>query len=231
MSSTRNPVALLLMVALTVLALGPAPAVQAASAKPQVYPPQARPFGHTYGEWAIRYVQWMLSIPGAENPLYDTSGAHCAVDQSGPVWYLADDDGGINVRTCTVPAGKALLVSPFWQEDSTVDGYGDTFEALQSYAKTDADAIVDSMTNLALTVDGVHVPSLLTRYRFKNLQFTFKYPADYLGGFQTGSGTSKAVADGFFVMFAPLAAGRHTLDLSYSGQVAGEVTYHLTIRR
>ena len=112
MNSTRKLVALL-VVMLAVLALGPAPAAQARSAKPVVYPPQAHPYGHTYTEWEVMFWQWWLAIPAPENPFADDSGAYCAVHQSGPVWYLFWDHlGGTIVRSCTVPAGKAFLVTP-----------------------------------------------------------------------------------------------------------------------
>ena len=34
----------------------------------------------------------------------------CAVDQEGPVWFLADQLGGREERTCPIPAGKAVLI-------------------------------------------------------------------------------------------------------------------------
>ncbi len=228
MRSTRKLVALL-VVLLTMLALGPASAVRAGSAKPQVYPPQSHPFGHSYSEWLIRYVRWWMGAPTPENPVLDHTGAHCAVGQSGPVWYLTSNGGGTDIRTCTVPAGKALLIFPAGDESATVIGGGDTFEALRSTAKGDA-----VVTEADVTVDGVHLTNLLTRYRFETPLFTYSYPADNFMGVP-GPGTTKSVADGILVMLAPLLAGRHTVDLRFSYgppvSMAGEVTYHLTIDR
>ena len=34
----------------------------------------------------------------------------CAINQEGPVWFLADQLGGQEERTCTLPAGKAIFV-------------------------------------------------------------------------------------------------------------------------
>jgi hypothetical protein len=229
MQSSRKLVALLAVV-LAVLALGPAPAAQAGSAQIHVYPPQAHPYGHSYGEWLIRAVQWWLATPAPENAVYDHTGAHCAVGQSGPVWYLIGNEGGTDTRTCTVPPGKALLFAAALLEVSAGGDCGSTFAALRSCAKSGMDAV----TQDGVTVDGVHLTNLLTRYRFQTPLFTLAYPADDIVG-RSGPGTTKSMVDGTLVILAPLAAGRHTLDLRYSfgppNPVAGEVTYHLTVRR
>ncbi len=221
--------AALLVVMLAVLALGPAPAVRAGSAQIHVFPPQARPFGHTYTEWEVRFWQWLMAIPKAENPVLDTSGAHCAEGQSGPVWYLLNDMGGSDVRTCTVPPGKALLIAPAIWECDTADGNGNSEAELRSCAKSN----MDGVTRADVTVDGVQFANLLTRYRFETPLFTFHYPAGNVNDVP-GSGTTKAVGDGIYVMLAPLAAGQHTIELGGkdpSQKWDGTVTYHLTIGR
>ncbi len=73
---------------------------------------------------------------------------------------------------------------------------------------------IGSVTEADVTVDGVHLTNLLTRYRFTTPLFTFAYPADNVLGVP-GPGTTKSVADGLLVMLAPLAAGRHALDLRF----------------
>ena len=138
--------------------------------------------------------------------------------------------GGTDTRNCTVPAGKALFLGVAGHECLSVNGDGDTFAALRSCAKGG----MDSLTEADVIVDGVHLTNLLPRYRFETPLFTFAYPADNIFGVP-GSGTTKVVGDGIVVILAPLAAGRHTLDLRFSWgppfSVAGEVTYHLTVRR
>ncbi len=220
----------MLVVVLAILALGPAPAARAGSAQPYVYPPQAHPYGHSYSEWLIRYVWWWMAIPAQTNPLLDHSGAHCALGQSGPVWYVGPDMmSGTYKRACTVPAGKALVIGGF-VECSTVQGSGNTLAELRSCAKSG----MDSATEADVTVDGVHLTDLLTRYRFETPLFTFAYPADNVMGVP-GPGTTKSVAGGPLVMLAPLAVGRHTLDMRFRYSPPDpwttHVTYHLTIRR
>src|SRR2546421_2027886 len=96
--------------------------VQPASADPVVFAPGSHPYGASYGEWSGRWWQWALKGSTPEtNAVLDTTGAHCALRQSGPVWFLAGlFDNGTVTRNCTVPAGKALffpVVSAFDAND------------------------------------------------------------------------------------------------------------------
>jgi hypothetical protein len=218
-----------LVVLLGSLAMGLAPAAQATSAPPSVYPPQAHPFGHTYSQWGVRWVQWLMAIPKSKSPDLDTTGAFCAEDQSGPVWYLpSDSNGGTIVRTCTIPTGKAVLIEVAIMWCDTAEGNGNTFAKLSSCAK----GYADGTTKADFTLDGVHLTNVLTRYRFATSLFTLKYPADSLLQ-ASGPGVTKAVANGLFVILAPLAPGQHTVEaqgVNASIHWAGDVTYHLTVR-
>jgi hypothetical protein len=226
-----------LVVLFALVAMGAATTAQAASAPPSVYPPQARPYGLTYSQWAVRFVRWLMAIPVSHNPWTDSTGAYCAEGQSGSVWYLlnysgkmnvAGYGGGTTIRTCTVPAGKAVLISPDFWECSTIEGDGNTFADLSSCAK----GYADEETQAGVTVDGVHLTNLLTRYRFATPLFTFKYPADNLLQMTT-PGVTNSAADAFFVILAPLAAGPHTVEVHAVNPPTGEsgdVTYHLTVR-
>ncbi len=220
----------LLVVMLAVLALGLSPAARAGSAQIHVFPPQAHPYGYMYSEWEVRFVQWWTAIPKSQDPFMDRTGADCAVGQSGPVWYLVNNEVGGHVgRTCTVPAGKALSIMPGIWECSAAEGNGSTEAALRSCAK----GYMDQVTKDTVTVDGVPLTNLLTRYRFETPLFTFRYPAHNVLDVP-GPGTSKSVADAVFVILSPLAAGRHTVELHGVDPALkwdGITTYHLTIGR
>lgn len=221
-----------LVVVLAVFVVWFAPAAQAASTPTSVavYPPQAHPYGHTYPQWAVRFLQRWLTTPGNRSAESDATGEFCADRQSGPVWFLASNFGGTDVRRCTVPAGKALLVPTLYGECSTLEGDGTTFAALNKCAQGYAAAVKAS----DITVDGVQLSGLLTSYMFENLLFTFSYtPRTNMFGVDA-SGTSKAAGYMSFVILKPLAAGRHTVTLSYEQPFepnSGEVVYHLKIGR
>src|SRR5215213_9512026 len=67
---------------------------------PAVFPPDAKPYGLTYGEWTAKWWQWAYSMPEADNPMVDNTGNNCAHNQSGPVWFVAGTGGGAVTREC-----------------------------------------------------------------------------------------------------------------------------------
>ena len=72
----------------------------------QVVPPNAHPYGLSYGQWQARWWQWSISIPFATHPY--VSADFAAVNQSGPVWFLVGTTDP-TPREITVPRGKALF--------------------------------------------------------------------------------------------------------------------------
>lgn len=228
----RKSAAVLLVALMALVAIAPAPAAQAGkNLNPGVIPPQAHPYGHTYNEWAAGFFQWWLSIPAPVNPIFDQTGADCAQGQSGPVWYLLANQGGLTTRNCTVPAGKALFVSTAVVECSYAEPPESGFHGEnEAEMRACAHSYAELMTVDEVTVDGVPVENLLTSYRFDTPLYYIDYPADNLFGVP-GPGTTPSVGEGVFFMLAPLSAGHHTLFMrsGFSGYFSGDVTYNLTI--
>jgi hypothetical protein len=77
---------------------------------PGIYSKDAKPFGISYGDWLAKWNQWFIQIPKGVNPRENYTSERCATGQSGPVWFLTDILKGKEVRTCTIPAGKAILI-------------------------------------------------------------------------------------------------------------------------
>src|SRR5712691_7423620 len=105
------------------LAIAPRPGAFADDQQSGVFPSDESVFGMTYGDWSAAWWQYVLSIPTATNPVFDTTGTNCAIGQSsGPVFFLAGAaTTDLVTRTCTVPAGKALLFPIVNVECSTVE--------------------------------------------------------------------------------------------------------------
>ena len=76
-----------------------------------VLPPDAPAYGLTYAAWTARFAQWAHSLPAAIHPAADPTGELCGLGQAGPVFFLvqAGEQEAVE-RTCTVPAGTALLL-------------------------------------------------------------------------------------------------------------------------
>jgi hypothetical protein len=227
----RNVVVVVgVVLGLTVLATIP---VVQADQKPKVFPLDSSPYGNTYGEWGARWWQWLLSIPDATNPNFDTTGANCAVGQVGPVWFLAGTFDISYTRSCTVPAGKALLFTPLTQIngsgafdcDPTAPGLCN-LNALRALAA----AFADNPNTLEATVDG-HALQNLSDFRVQSPVFSTTYPEGAVFGLPSGTFTPN-VSDGYWIMLAPLSEGKHTIHFKAlsNGGFGADVTYNLTVK-
>ena len=204
---------------------------------PGVIPPQARPFGRSYGEWANLWWQWAYRLPITGHPLFDLQGINAAAGQSGPVWFLAGTWSGssgspirvIN-RTITVPTGKALffplLNSATWVCD---------------FART----APDSYRNMSCTIDGRSVKGLsdplTTPYRLLTPSFGAWLPEEdnYYQSFGldwVGTATNPWFGNGVYLMLAPLSVGQHTV--RFTGNIVDstetvifglDITYMITV--
>lgn len=210
---------------------------------PKVLSLDSSPYGNTYGEWSARWWQWLLAIPAATNPALDTTGENCAVGQVGPVWFLAGTFGGDPVtRYCTVPEGKALLVTVLnaaygagtYDCDPSVPGTLCDLNALRSSVAK----FVDTATRLELTVDGGAVRNVAD-YRVQSPAFELTLPEDNFWtvfGLDLDPGKySPHVSEGYWLLLEPLPAGEHTIHFEAEGvrdngsPFLVDVTYHLTI--
>jgi hypothetical protein len=110
-------------------------APSAAASSFTIVQPTQKYAGKTYGQWSAAWWQWAANISEPSSPVTDDTGADCAVNQNGPVWFLAGTTEGSATRRCTVPPGKAILVPIINGECSTVEGDGTTEAELRACAE------------------------------------------------------------------------------------------------
>jgi hypothetical protein len=201
---------------------------------PGVYSINDKPYGLPYGNWTAKFWQWVLPIPKDLNPAIDNTGQKCAQSQSGPVWLLLGAIAGSAERTCTIPAGKAILFPLLNSECS----YTETPTARsESDLRTCALAGDASATNLQATVDGRNLQQV-DKYRVQSGLFNVTLAENNILGVH--GGPTKSVSDGWWVFLQPLSVGRHEI---HFGGVLGnptvtstqpryvvDVTYHLTVQ-
>jgi len=209
-----------------------------------VLPPSSEAFGKSYGAWSGAWWQYVFSQPASSNPLVDPTGAHCRAGQSGRVFFLVGTNGGGTATRdqCIVPAGKALffpLVNAF---DVHVPGDG-----LDTPQKVWDDLHVTigfgPFSELHATIDGVAVGNLTPSSTPYHAcagpvagcapPFSLTFPADNFFGLPAGT-YEPAVADGFYLMLAPLPPGPHTINFGGTGlfgesSFSEEITYHLVV--
>jgi hypothetical protein len=219
------------------------PALADKNPNPGVLPPNSHPFGKTYGEWNAGWWQWSFSVPASTNPALATNGAiDCSVGQSGKVWYLAGHflTGGSFTRSCAIPVGKALFIPLI---NSWVDNVCNTPPFTVDQLRAMAASGVIPPANLHASIDGNPLTNLES-YRAISPVFSYTLPPSPDNLIYAGFGVSlpgdcwpsltvtPAVADGFYIMLAPLAAGLHSINFGGSGPGGGftlDVTYNLTV--
>jgi hypothetical protein len=120
----------------------------AAAYADEVVSPSSAPFHTKFQEWSAQWWQFVLSLPVADNPLVDDTGAKCAVGQRGPVWFLVGSFGGSVTRTCSIPAGESLFLPVLNLVDINVTQQ--TAEELRA----EIAPCIDAVTHLAVEIDG-----------------------------------------------------------------------------
>lgn len=199
-----------------------------------LYPPDSKPYGLTFGQWAMNWHKWLYSLPASINPATDTTGKNCGQGQSGPVWFLAGTTGGMAIRTCTVPSGKAILFPIIASECSYSENPNLSTESELASCALGPD---NGVTHLELTIDGRSIPDL-SKYRAMSPLFSFVFPSDNVAGVKPGP--TRGVADGYWAIISPLSAGNHTIHfkavaLQYTTTATAtsfviDTTYNLSIK-
>jgi hypothetical protein len=207
---------------------------------PALFPKQSHPYGADLATWADRESQWAYAQPLADNPVLDQTGADCAVDQAGPVWFLPRIAGPrvfSGTRSCTIPAHKAVLleigayVDPYPCPDPNF--HPAPGQSLYDFLIADAGAFMDGVNRLEVSLDGQAFSDVLG-YRFHSAAlFSLTGDPSLQATFDpciTGS-PQPAIVDGFFMMFKPLEPGPHTIRV-FGTDVRGAdktYTYHVNI--
>lgn len=158
----------------------------------------------------VLWWQHVASIPAAQNPLFDLTGASCTVGQRDDVWFLhgltypGNALGEPIVRNCTIPTGKQIFL-PFinW---ICVPYPGETIPQNVGFCK-DANDLTDLNS---LAIDGQTRNDLIKRIVQKKA-FDLTVPDGNAFGWPSGVFT--AVHDGYFARLPKLGAGHHTIHI------------------
>jgi hypothetical protein len=205
----------------------------------EVFTPDLKLYGRTYGEWTAKWWQWLLSKPKDKNPAIDDTGKNAGIGQNDPnVWFLAGTFVNMSVphRECTIPSGKAILFPVINYQANFIEDpkFTDELE-LKKYVSSD----IDDIEKKEAFVDGIRVP--VYRVGSDPSLFPVKIANDIPHGVDGaddgrligGGGTTKAVSDGYWVFLKPLPTGEHYVH--FAGSCSGgvrrtEAYYHLTIQ-
>jgi hypothetical protein len=200
---------------------------------PQLYSVDSKPFGLSISEWSVKWWQWLHSIPAPNNPASDKTGQYCSVGQPAKdVWFLVQTTSGPGERTCTVPAGRAILLPVAINECSTAEN-----PALTTESALRACAIAGNEVNsIVAIVDGVKLKNL-EQYRVQSPLFTLTFSENNNNG--VPAGPTKSVSDAYMTFLKPLSPGNHTLQFSQvtldnpttgTKSFAYSIVYHLIVK-
>jgi len=198
-------------------------------------------YGKTYGDWVVSYWQWAMSIPYSDNPwANDPTGANAANGQSGPVWFLGGTLGDSATRNLSVPAGKAIFLPVSqWVFGATVGDCDPSNPGVLCDVPTLKKAAADAAKAAVLmevSIDG-RMLSDIKDYRVLSPDaFSVTVPDNNvpmaLGLPVSGGIYSPQVADGYYMLLAPLASGGlHTITVHVISSLGFEyfITYNITV--
>jgi hypothetical protein len=166
--------------------------------------------------------------------MLDLTGAHCGEGQEGPVWFLASvlDPGGPSTvaRTCAVPKGEPLLISPASILNDypcpNPDFHPAPGQSLYDFLRAGAAPAVDVVNGMTITLDGRTIAEPFD-YRYTSPHL-FSIRGDVslqtvLDGCIVGT-RQPAVVDGYFMMLKPLEEGAHRLTIRATDTKGTDVT-------
>lgn len=192
--------------------------VAADSINPGVYSTDSSPHVIPYGKWLAKWWNWTSSIPAAQHPRDDYTPDKCAVNQEGPVWFLADQLGGREERTCTIPSGRSIFIPLLVGEcDYSIPELNSDDDLRRCATEGNEYGVIEA------TVDGVKLKNL-DQYRTQSGFFNITIVEGNI--YESPPGTFKGFADGFFVFLEPLPPGKHDINLKVSVLNPVETSYN-----
>ena len=192
--------------------------------------------GNLYGDLGAQWWQWAFSFPYAKIPFFNKGGpVDVDARQSGPVWFLAGANDGLNSpRTGVVPAGTPLFlpIANLINDYPCPPSFGfepNPGESLEDFLQRTADDFFPNLTDLFAEIDGVSLRHLES---YRAMSSMFKFTADPAAvSFDpciTGR-PQRGVAVGYWLLLAPLPPGQHTLRFG-APSWGQDVTYVLTVK-
>jgi hypothetical protein len=190
------------LLAATLTAFGTSDALAQGNPNPRVAPPNSTPHGLTYTEWEEKW-QWAFSIPADENPNLDHDGSFFDVGQSGSVFFVPGNFGGTDVRTATLPAGKALLIV-----GASALGILGLDAPTEAELRTGVEQAYAGVASVHVYVDGIALTDLAS-YTVETPLFSFTLPENNIVGLPAGE--YQGIAEGIFLLLEPLPVGKHVI--------------------
>jgi hypothetical protein len=217
---------------------------------PALFEKDSHPFGADMATWGERVGQWIYKQPFTTNAAFDQTGADCANDQQGPVWFIPPifalpgsprpiiQPPGTAERNCTIPREKAIFLDIGEDVNDFPCPAAFNFnpapgQSLFDFLIATDKPVMDSVNLLEVWLDGQPLNDVLS-YRFiSDDLFLIKGDLSLQTTVDpciTGR-RQPAIVDGFFLMFKPLHRGAHTIVVHGTNTFGDDrwFTYNLNI--
>lgn len=149
--------------------------------------------------------QWVLRLPDGVRAYQDPSGAQCGLNQAGPVWFLAGTEGTMRAsRQCEIPSGRFIFFPVIAMITNATPGKTIDCKTAQARAGDNN----NHLGKVSVTLDGQAIQRISARRIRSTGCFDAYANAAYL---EHHRDYLPAATDGYWVMLAPLAEGRHHL--------------------
>lgn len=203
----------------------------------KVFPPNAHPYGKSYAEWSVSWLQVFMGFTCDENPWLNAGNP--LFYQTGPVYFLAGlSEAGASVDI-TVPQGKAILF-PLTNYINDYPCPDPTFEPAEGQSLVDfltegMAGWVSGVSGLSVEVDGGSL-SNPESYLFTTDLFEFTGDISLANDCNfdacvTGA-PQNAVGRGYYIMLKPLSIGTHTVHYHSVtwGDFVQDGTFNITVQ-
>ena len=192
---------------------------------------ESYPYGLSYGEWTVKWWQWLLSTPKSCNPLIDQSGENADINQPNEhVWFLAgklgSEDKNFPLRNCSIPVGRSILFPVINCEANPIEFPElKTKEALIDHVVNDENTIVEKtciLNDMPIDVK-----------RIKSDPEIFEVSLNNDNIYNVDGGNTIAYADGYWVFLKPPPKGEYELSFRGScenGRLCSGANYKLKIQ-
>lgn len=193
----------------------------------KIYSQDSKPFGLTFGEWSVRWWQWLLSIPKDKSPAMDSTGQYASIGQSDPnVFFLCqtiENSIELPLRTISMPRRKSIFM-PVLNWISNFYNHGQSEQELIDTARRRIDAIGKIEVNL----DRKNIQGL-EKYRFLTEFFVAEMPKDNI--LDLPPGKTRFISDGYWLFIGPILNNTmiSTFGSCSSGITKIGVNYSITV--
>ena len=200
----------------------------------EYFTPTDKPYGLTYGQWTVKWWQWIWSIPDSKSPLRDNTGKNADVNQpEKDVWFLVGTWATetmltIPTRKVTIPFDRSILFPIINCEANPIE-YPDlkTDEDIVNHVVNDENTIVLK----EVYINNIGIP--IQRVRSDPILFPLKIPhrnneeeEKYI--------ETKASADGYWLFLKPLPEDTYNISFKGAcemGRLKTGANYNITITK